>query len=135
MDERTPKELFLQSLERCMTSEEFIPAFYERFLTSSEEVKRRFRFTDFDKQNKLLRRALQLCAGATSGEPESLREITERATTHDRHHLNIEPKLYVLWLDAIVATASGFDDQWGDDVEEAWSRILGHVVQHMIRKY
>ena len=135
MDELTPRELFLQSVKRCVGNEAFIPAFYERFLGSSEEIKEKFRFTDFDKQNKMLSRSLELCAGAAAGEPESLAEITERATTHDRNHLNIEPRFYDAWLDAIVATASDFDDEWTDSIEAAWRNILGHVVQRMIRKY
>ncbi len=135
MDEPTPKDLFLESVGRCTASEAFIPAFYECFLNSSDEVKHKFRFTDFEKQNKMLLRSLQLCAGATSGDPEALREINQRATTHDRDHLNIDPKLYDLWLNALIATARDFDDQWDDIVEAAWHRILGHVVQLMVRKY
>jgi hemoglobin-like flavoprotein len=135
MDEPTPKDLFLQSVNRCVGNEAFFRAFYERFLGSSEEIKDKFRFTDFDKQNKMLARSLKLCAGATAGEAESLAEITERATTHDRNHLDIEPRLYDVWLEAIVAAASEFDDEWTDSIEAAWRKILGHVVQRMIRQY
>ena len=135
MDEPTPKEQFLKSLERCSASDRFIPAFYDRFLSSSDEVKHKFRFTDFEHQNKMLLRSLQLCAHATVGLPEALREINERATTHDRHHLNIEPRLYDLWLAAIIETAREFDPQWDESVEASWRRILGHAIQHMIRQY
>ena len=135
MDDPTPREVFAQSVARCVTVEGFIPAFYERFLGSSDEIKKHFRFTDFEKQNKMLARSLELCAGATAGEPEALAEIAERATTHDRNHLNIEPRLYGIWLESIIATASDCDDQWTDATEAAWRRILGHVVDHMVRKY
>ena len=135
MNELSRKDLFLQSVNRCVGNEEFIPAFYERFLGSSEEIKDKFRSTNFDRQNKMLARSLELCAGATAGEAKSLAEITERATTHDREHLDIEPRLYDVWLETIVATASDFDDAWTDSVETAWRTILGHVVQRMIRKY
>lgn len=83
----------------------------------------------------MLRRSLEMCATATQGEAEALYELNERATTHDRHHLNIEPRFYDIWLETIIATAREFDDQWTDAIEAAWRRILGHVVQHMIRKY
>ena len=135
MDEPTPKELFLQSVSRCVNKDAFIPAFYERFLGASAEIRDKFRSTDFDKQNKMLARSLELCAGATAGEAKSLAEINERAMTHDRNHLNIEPRLYDIWLETIVGTARDFDDQWSDSVESAWRKILGHVVNHMIRKY
>lgn len=48
-DQITPKELFLKSLDRCVDDEGFIPSFYENFLSSSEEIARKFRFTDFAK--------------------------------------------------------------------------------------
>jgi len=113
----------------------FIPTFYERFLGASDEIKDKFQFTDFKKQNIMLRRSLDLCAGATAGETDALREINERAATHDRYHLNIEPRHYDVWLRTIVATARDFDDQWNDEAEAAWRKILGHVVQHMTRQY
>ena len=135
MDEPTPKDLFLRSVRRCVGNDAFIPAFYERFLGSSDEIREKFLFTNFDKQNEMLARSLELCAGATAGETESLAEISERATTHDRNHLNIEPPLYDIWLETIIETASEFDDQWTESTEAAWRRILGHVIHHMIREY
>ena len=131
----TPREVFLQSVRRCSADDGFIPAFYARFLNTSEEVREKFQFTDFTKQNGMLQRSLELCAGATAGDSEALREMRERATTHDRDHLNIAPRLYAVWLESIIDAAREFDDQWDDDVEAAWRRILGHVIHHMTRSY
>ena len=135
MSEQTPKSMFLTSMNRCLANDAFIPAFYERFMGSSEEIKNKFRFTNFEKQNAMLARSLELCAGATAGEPESLVELNERARTHDRDHLNIEPSYYNEWLEAIVVTASEFDEDWADETEEAWRKILGYAIEHMVRKY
>ncbi|QDV26434.1 globin [Aureliella helgolandensis] len=135
MEEPTPKELFLASVGRCVATETFIPDFYKRFFGASDEIKNKFRFTDFEKQNAMLRRSLELCAGATVGEPESMREINQRAMTHDRDHLNIEPRFYDIWLATMIDTAREHDEQWSADVEGAWQRILGHAVKYMIRKY
>lgn len=135
MEPPTPKQLFLESLNRCVIHEGFIPAFYARFLLSSEEVREKFRQTDFARQNAMLLRSLTLVAGATSGEGPSLQELWERAETHDRHHLNIEPHLYSIWVDAAIATARDFDGEWDGEVEAAWRRILGYVTHHMIKHY
>jgi hemoglobin-like flavoprotein len=135
VSEVTPKEVFFHSVKRCTASPDFIPAFYQRFLSSSDEVKRKFRFTDFEKQHKMLQRSLELCVGATAGEPEALAEMRYRATSHDREHLNIEPRFYESWLETIIATAKDFDEQWNDEVEAAWRTILGHVIGYMSRKY
>lgn len=133
--ESTHKDVLLQSLERCSQDESFIPAFYDRFLATSDEVREKFKHTDFQKQNQMLIRSLKLAANATSGDPEALREIRDRAETHDRHNLNIEPKLYELWLASVIKTASEFDSEWDESVEESWDVILGHVVTHMTRYY
>lgn len=73
--------------------------------------------------------------GATSGDPESLREIRERGETHDLHHLNIQAAHYKLWLEAVIETANEFDPEWTPEIEEAWRAILGFVIDHMIRIY
>ena len=135
MDDPTPKDRFLKSLKRCAESEDFIPAFYDRFLSASEDIRTMFRHTDFDHQNRMLLRSLRLAGEAVAGHPDALREIRERAETHDRHHLNIEPRLYELWRSALIETSRRFDEQWDDDIEKAWHTILGHVISHMIKYY
>jgi len=131
----TPKSLFLESLERCSGSEDFIPVFYSRFLSSSEEISSKFKDTNFPRQNRALLRSLRLAAEATDGNPYALKEIQERAVTHDRHHLDIEPRHYNHWLVAVIETAAQYDNQWNERVESAWRSILGHVIQHMTKHY
>ena len=131
----TDKGLFHESLDRCLSSESFIPTFYERFTASSEDVKLRFARTDFEKQNKMLTRSLSLIAAATEGKPEGLRELNERAETHDRYHLKIKPELYELWRSAVLETAKEFDNQWNDEVDKAWQHILDFAIAYMVRRF
>lgn len=49
--------------------------------------------------------------GTTAGDLDSLREVRERAQTHDRYYLGIEPLLYGLWLDNAIATSAVCDSQ------------------------
>jgi len=83
----------------------------------------------------MLLNSLRLAAGASAGVPDSLREIRERAVTHDRDHLNIKPELYEIWLESVIETARDFDDFWNESIEESWNTILGFVIQHMIKYY
>ena len=83
----------------------------------------------------MLLRSLQLSVSATDGEQEGLRELNERAETHDRSHLNIRPELYQHWLKAIMATASEYDPEWNDEIESAWQKILGFVIRHLSSRY
>lgn len=131
----TPKQLFLKSLDRCAADDRFIPSFYDRFLSTSNEVRNKFAETDFDKQNQMLLQSLRISAGATAGDPAALREIRERAETHSRDNLDIPPRLYDLWLKSVLETAREFDASWSHSVEEAWTTILGHVIKHMVKFY
>lgn len=135
MDPTTPKDQFIESLNRCLKHEQFIPTFYQRFMASSKEVRDRFQDTDFNRQNQMLIRSLNLAARATEGEQEALQELKERARTHDRFHLNIRPELYELWLASILETARKFDDRWTEEIQSAWMSILGYVIKYMIRRY
>ena len=131
----TNRDLFLASLDRCSANDDFIPAFYRRFLASSEEISARFRSTNFEKQNAMLLNSLRLSADATSGSREALMELKARAISHDRDHLDIKPELYHFWLEAAIATAQEFDDQWTEEVGVAWKKILGFVVDYIKRRY
>ena len=135
MEAVTVNELFLDSLERCARSKKFIPTFYNRFLSASDDISDKFRHTDFGRQNRMLLRSLKLAAYAADGQSEGLREIRERAVSHGRHHLNIEPRLYNFWRSALIETSRQFDGQWDDDIEEAWLTILEHVISQMIKHY
>lgn len=135
MNGLAPRKLFHESLNRCCRDEGFLPRFYQLFMESSEEIRFRFRNTDFKKQNGMLLRSLQLSVSATDGEQEGLRELNERAETHDRSHLNIRPELYQHWLKAIMATASEYDPEWNDEIESAWQKILGFVIRHLSSRY
>ena len=135
MVELTTKDRFIQSLDRCSGQVGFIPAFYHRFLATSDEIRDRFHHTDFKKQNQMLLRSLKLAADAASGVPEALREMRERAETHDRRHLDIAPRLYDIWLATVLETACEFDVEWNESTKDAWNTILSHVIKHMIRFY
>jgi len=134
-DPVTPKTLFTESLARCSLDEGFVPAFYKRFMASSPEVSKRFRYTEFEKQNRMLLNSLELAAHAIDGEPEALSELKKRSQTHDRDHMNIKPELYDLWLDSLVLTAGEFDDDWNEGVEEGWRTVLGFVIHRMVSSY
>ncbi len=118
-----------------MKDDDFIKEFYRRFTSSSEEVRAKFQDTDVAKLSWMLVRSVRLAAGAVNGLPKALNELRERAESHDRHHHNIEPKLYDLWLDAFVETAREHDTLWNEEIESAWREVLVHFIKIMVRHY
>ena len=131
----SPKEHFLRSLERCKKNPEFIETFYERFLTSSDEIADKFRYTDFERQHDMLVHSLELAAHAVEGDHEALEELNKQAIRHSRDDLDIRPDLYPIWLSTIIDTASEFDPFWDATVHNAWQTVLKHVIHHMASKY
>ena len=73
MEATTVNELFLDSLERCSRSKKFIPTFYHRFQSASDDISDKFRHTNFERQNRMLLRSLRLAAHAAAGHPEAAR--------------------------------------------------------------
>lgn len=130
-----PKEHFLKSLERCKKKSTFLDAFYDRFLSSSEEVADMFKYTDFERQHRMLIHSLEMASHSVEGDPEALHMLSEQAVRHSRENLDIRPGLYPVWLEAIIEAASEHDPFWDGTVEEAWRTVLGHIIHHMISKY
>lgn len=128
-------DTFNKSLERCLSDPEFIPRFYERFLASSEDVRRLFALTNFPDQEKRLARSLQVLGAAMQGDMAAVRHLNARAESHDRRHMDIRPDLYLLWEDALTKTASEVDPEWDDHVAESWKVVLIHAIHFMVKRY
>lgn len=131
----TARKVFLESLHRCDETGGFIELFYRRFIASSPEVREKFAHTDLEHQQRVLRRSIELCAAACEGEREGLNELTMRARTHDRAHLDIRPALYDLWRETLIAAAATCDEAWDAEVERAWREVLGFIIEFMTARY
>lgn len=132
--ERSTDE-FERSLARCLAGGDFLGAFYERFLSSSDQVRQKFSGTDFGKQKLVLQRSLYLMARASLGVEEGLEHLETVARSHSRRHLDIPPSLYALWLEVLVGTAKEFDPEFSSDVERAWFEALRPGIDRMVDVY
>lgn len=132
---KNDREIVVASLNRCTRVVDFIDRFYERFLASSPDVRRKFARTDFRVQRRVLSKSLALIADATAGRQKSLQELNERARTHDRDHLDITPELYDLWLEALIETVEECDMHYNATVGKAWRKIMGFAVDYMKARY
>ena len=130
-------EAFLASLKRCLATPGFLEAFYERFMSSSEEVREKFRGTDMRRQARVLEDSLYVVANAVQGEEGSLARgaLPALAARHGRQGLDIRPGLYDLWIDCIVETARAHDPQFGPAIERAWRETLVFGADYMRQRY
>ena len=135
MDASNHQQVFRESLDRCRSCDDFLDRFYVRFMASSGEVREKFLETDFNLQKTRLLESLALAADVVDGDARAMRHLHERAESHGRHGLNIQPRLYDLWLDSLLETAEECDDEFDAELEEAWRAILGHIIGYMRLHY
>ena len=122
----THVDSFLASLKRCLANPDFLKNFYDIFMNSSEEVREKFRNTDFAHQTRVLEESLFVLAVVAQGHPNSpaWAELPRLAARHSRADLDIRPGLYDLWLDCLLQAARNHDPDFSPEVEKAWRDTL-----------
>jgi hemoglobin-like flavoprotein len=135
--ERRLVESFLASLKRCLATPGFMESFYQSFVSSSEEVREKFRNTDLQRQARMLSDSLYVLAVAVQGQTGSPArgELPRLAERHSRKDLDIRPPLYDHWLACLIDTARGHDPQFTPEIEAAWRATLGAGIDYMKGHY
>lgn len=129
---------FEESYRRIMESEserdEFFDAFYETFISRSPDIAAKFAHTDMRRQKEMLYRSLRhmLDFSIERKASEDLRRTAER---HSRSQINVEPRLYDIWLESLIETAQLFDARFTEEVELAWRVILAPGIAYMKFKH
>ena len=136
MDARA-RDTFLASFNRCRFVPGFIEAFYERFISSSEEIRAKFAGTDMKRQVRMLEDSLYVVAVAVQGEEGSYArgDLPRIAARHSRKDLDIRPGLYDLWLECLIETVRTHDPQFSQEIEAAWRETLAFGVNYMRERY
>ena len=124
-------DAFRASLKRCLEAPSFLKDFYDRFVASSEEIREKFRNTDFERQNRILADSLYVMAVAAEGGPDNFawREITQIAKRHNE--LGVGGTMYDVWLDCLLRAAAAHDPQFSPLLESAWRKTLVPGIEHM----
>lgn len=122
-----------QSYQRCQRATEFFQVLYQRLLASHETIPPKFANTDFDRQNRLLQHGLGLLLSyASRRDATLLQRIAER---HSRRDLKVDPDLYPLFVESLVATVKEFDLAWSPEVERAWRKAMIPGIEFMQSLY
>ena len=124
-------DTFQDSVQRCLQSPSFIKDFYDRFTGTSEEIRAKFRTTDFVRQHRAMADSLRVMALAVQGGPDNLarQEMKRLAAGHQVMH--IDAWMYDVWLDCMLHTARVHDPQFSDAVEGAWRETLAPAIETM----
>jgi hemoglobin-like flavoprotein len=124
------------SLGRCIKSPAFLDRFYELFMASSEEIRKKFESTDFARQKKMLQDSLfvmLVAAGTTSGPAH--RELEKLAVRHGRNQLGIEPEWYDIWLRSLLQAVVEHDPEYRAELAAAWRESLQEGIDMMRSRY
>jgi hemoglobin-like flavoprotein len=127
-------ELFRASLKRCLATPHFLGSFYDSFMASSEEVREKFRDTDFERQTRMLADSLYALAVAAQARREGSpgwADMPRLAARHGHADLDIRPGLYDNWLDCLIETARQHDPEFSPELEAAWRETLGVGIEYM----
>lgn len=115
-------DIVFQSYGRCCNNPQFFVDFYDRFMSTSTEVRDMFRDTDMKQQRHLLRSGIMQLILVARGMPDSkLRALGE---SHSRRGYNIRPELYSVWLDALLDTVARHDAEFTAEIDGAWRRAI-----------
>jgi hemoglobin-like flavoprotein len=124
------------SLSRCIQSPEFLDRFYELFMDSSEDIRKRFEKTDFDRQKKMLQDSLfvmLVAAGTKTG--FAFKELSKLAERHSRKQLGIHPDWYDLWLQCLLKAVAEHDPEYRPELDDAWRASLEDGIELMKARY
>jgi hemoglobin-like flavoprotein len=135
--EGTQLDLFRASLKRCLAAPEFLHEFYDRFMASSDEIREKFRKTEFPRQTRVLADSLYIMAIAAESRADAVAwtELDRLAEAHSRKGLDIHPKHYDAWLECLVAAARTFDAELTAETEQAWRDSLAPGIAHLRSRY
>lgn len=123
------------SYERCCQAPEFLRPSSRNFFVAAPHAEAHFANTDFERQSKLLQHAIGLLLSfptQTAAEPTILRRVANR---HKRDDLDVPPDWYPDSVDALVQTVAEHDDQYSDDIAEAWRTTVSPGIDYMKAQY
>ncbi len=132
-------QLVRQSLGRCLLNRAFasgfLDAFYDAFLASDPRIKPLFSKTDMEKQKDLLKHGLATLIMYGAGSAMAKSSVEQLALKHDHDHLNIDPGMYRLWADSLLACVRKYDAKCDDGLIKTWAEVLEPGIDVMKQAY
>ncbi len=129
--------IFRKSFGRVISLDPFGNVFFKRFyqrLFVSPEVREKFRNVDMSKQYIALERSLLLLVEFFVDKKPG-KALEKIAVRHTKSGLDIPPRMYDLWLEAMLETVREMDPDQNDEVLRAWKTVLSGGIKYMTDVY
>ena len=127
-------QLARNSYTRCV-GRKIIERFYAIFLKSHPDIAPLFTRTDFSIQHEALRNGVHFAMMFAEGKPIAIGAIRRLGLKHDRHHLDIPPRLYPYWKASFLEAVADTDPEFSEAVRNAWGRVLQKTIDEMTAAY
>jgi len=129
------KELrsFSKSLERAISSRQFLSTFYENFIQSSEEIATFFVHVDMPELQDKLSKTLTLMLLANI-EPERVDEHLKKLGQYHQE-LSIPKYLYSAWRDSLIRALDSNDLEFSPELHTIWLKATNVAISKMHEGY
>jgi hemoglobin-like flavoprotein len=121
-------QLVAASYQRARVTGELFDTFYRLFLNKSPDIPPLFVRTDFPHQKLMLRESLleMLTFSQTQAGRAEIERLAER-----HRSLNIQPRHYELWLDALCEALEKHDPAFTPQLERLWRDLMRPGIELM----
>ena len=123
------------SYGRVLADPQFIDRFYQQFLKNNAEIREKFENTNFDIQNKMLGESISMAVLFSQDNKVAKSVIDRIRNSHNRHNLNIRPRLYSVWIESLIEALREFDADFDDELEQQWRKVIGKAVDYIKEGY
>lgn len=128
-------DIFSDSLTRCLGNSQFLERFYNLFLESSAEVREKFKNTDWQKQQRMIKASFHMLMLSADAQPEGQMHLQRIADRHSHHDLNIPSHLYDLWFECLMIAVREFDPQFTEKTDLVWQKVMQRGIEFMRSHY
>ena len=128
-------EAVKQSYGRALANADLMKNFYEEFTGSHPDVTKMFARTDLKKQRETLKTSLSMAILFPQDNVVAKSAMRRVRHSHSRNKLNVNPELYMHWLNALVGVMSRSDPEFTSLLEQQWREVLGHTVSYLQEGY
>jgi hemoglobin-like flavoprotein len=118
----TTLEAFHDSYERVKENPEFFDVFYERFISSSDEVAGFFENVDLSRTKKMVKDALIYKLIAADGSGFGRNKLEKLAASHIGY--GVKDRHYEVWLEALMSVVEEMDPKYNFDIDSAWREVM-----------
>jgi len=123
------------SLNRSLAHSRFIEIFYEIFMATDAEIRQMFEHTEFERQKKLLRKALLSAVTFAAGGEVARQRLALIRESHNRKHMNVRPELYGLWTNSLVKAVAQCDPNFDQQLDREWRAVLQPAIEFIAGGY